>query len=371
MKPALKIVLWSAVVLAVIVAAAAPKVFHPSGEGARAPQSAMRPGDGEKKEDNPLPVSTVTVTPSPLAETISSTGTLLAEESVELQAEINGKVSGISFKEGVHVRKGELLVKLNDADLLASRARAHYRRELAQLREQRFAKLLKQGVARQEEYDTALNELNVQEAEIDLINAQIAKTEIRAPFDGVVGLRFVSEGAYVSAATRVATLQRLDRLKVDFSVPEKYAVRLRAGSPITFVVAGASERFVGEIYAVEPRIDVATRTVLVRAVCPNQHGKVLPGAFASIELTLGQLKDAILIPSVAVVPGLDEKNVYVLIEGKAERRPVQTGTRLQSSVQILSGLAPGEVVITSGLSQMRPGLSVRARDSESVAQERS
>ncbi len=164
---------------------------------------------------------------------------------------------------------------------VATRSRAGYRKELAVLKERRFAQLLKQGVARQEEYDTALNDLHVQDAEIALTEAQIAKTEVRAPFDGVVGLRYVSEGAYVTAATRVATLQRLDRLKVDFSVPEKYATRVRVGSPIQLTVAGAERRFDGAIYAIDPRIDSATRTVLIRAACPNKEAKLFPGAFAT------------------------------------------------------------------------------------------
>ena len=165
------------------------------------------------------------------------------------------------------MRAGALLVKLNDADLRATLSRAQYRKQLAVLREKRIAQLLKQGVARQEEYDTALAELNVQDADIELTRAQIAKTEIRAPFDGIVGLRYVSDGAFINAATRVATLQRLDRLKIDFSLPEKYAGRIKPRSPVTFSVAGGDRRFKGEIYAHDPRIDAATRTVLVRAWC--------------------------------------------------------------------------------------------------------
>jgi membrane fusion protein (multidrug efflux system) len=319
-------------------------------------------GGGEKgggdKDRAPLRVSAVVVRAAPFAEVVASTGSLLAEEGVELQAETNGKVVAINFVEGARVKKGELLVKLNDADLAATYERAKFRKQLGMLREKRIAQLLKQGVARQEEYDTALNELNVQDAEIELTEAQIAKTEIRAPFDGVVGLRYVSEGSFVNAATRIATLQRLDRLKLDFSVPEKYANRIRVGSPVTFMISGGDRQFTGQIYAFDPRIDAATRTVLIRALCPNPEGRLLPGAFASVAVTLGQLKDALMIPAVAVVPGLNEKNVFVVKDGKAERRPVETGTRMQSVVQILSGLAAGETVITSGLQQMRDGQAV-------------
>jgi membrane fusion protein (multidrug efflux system) len=360
MQPALKFCVWAVVALLLVGGIAAPKVLphlHASTSGKSGEGKA---GEGKKGGGNraPLKVTAFTVHAGKLAEVVTSTGTLIAEEGVELQAETNGKVIAIHFTEGGRVKQGQLLIKLNDADLVATRERAKYRKQLGVLRERRIAQLLKQGVARQEEYDTALNELNVQEAEIELTEAQIAKTEIRAPFDGVVGLRYVSEGAFVNAATRIATLQRLDRLKVDFSVPEKYATRVRLGSAIGFTVAGGGGSFKGQIYAFDPRIDTATRTVQIRAVCPNPDGVLLPGAFASVTVTLGQLDDALLVPAVAVIPGLNEKNVFVVSNGKAERRSVETGTRMQSTVHILSGLKPGDTVITSGLQQLRVGQEV-------------
>jgi membrane fusion protein (multidrug efflux system) len=305
-----------------------------------------------------LKVSAVMVAPEPFLETVVSTGTLRAEEGVELQAEINGKIVSIPFTEGSRVRKGDLLVKLNDADLKATLARATSRRELAKRREVRIEQLFKDGIANQDEYDAVLNDVAVQEAEIELMQAQIGKTEIRAPFDGVVGLRFVSEGAFVNASSRIATLQRLDHLKVDFSVPERYAGKVGVGSPVSFTVAGGERRFTGMVQATDPRIDASTRTLLVRAICPNPEGRLLPGTFASVEITLSRLEDAILVPSVAVVPGVTDRNVFVASEGKVVRRVVETGTRTETMVQILSGLKVGDVVITSGLQQMRVGLPV-------------
>jgi membrane fusion protein (multidrug efflux system) len=302
------------------------------------------------------------VRPQPFTEVVRSTGTLRAEEGVELQSETNGKIIAINFTEGTRVHKGDLLLKINDADLVATLDRAKARQELAQLRERRFATLLKQGVVTQNDYDTNLSDLNVQLAEIALIQAQIARTEVRAPFDGVVGLRFVSIGAYVNAATRIATLQHLDRLKIDFSVPEQYAGRIRVGSPVTFRVAGGEAPIHGEIYAMDPRVDSGTRTVLIRAVCRNDQGRLLPGAFASVEFTLSVLKDALLIPAEAVIPGLEEKNVFVMRHGKAERQPVETGTRSASTILVLAGLQAGDVVITSGLVQLRAGQSVSPLD---------
>ena len=313
-----------------------------------------------KAASAPLRVAAYTVARAPFVEIISSTGSLRAEESVELQAEINGKVVAINFTEGAHVQEGALLVKLNDADLRATKERALQRRQLATLRERRLAQLVKDGVARQEEYDISLSELQVQNAEIALADAQIAKTEIRAPFAGVVGLRYVSAGAFVTAATRVATLQRLERLKIDFSIPEKYATRIKIGSPITFSITGADRKFVGQIYAFDPRIDSSTRSILLRAIVPNIEDRLLPGTFANVEFSISQVDDAILVPAVAVIPGLTEKNVFVVQDGKALRRAVETGTRTASQVHILTGLRPGDVVITSGLQQMREGLPVTA-----------
>lgn len=367
MKPVLKYSIWTLVFGTLIGLIALPKVLpllradatHSEPRDKAVSNSGSKSGGGNKGAGGkPLKVSTYVVHAMPFAETVTSTGTLRADEGVELQAEINGKIVAINFVEGSRVRKGDLLLKLNDADLRATLARATYRRELAQVREKRYAQLLSQKVVTQDDYDTALNEVNVQDAEIELNKALIAKTEIRAPFDGVAGLRFVSTGAYVNATTRIATLQRLDTLKIDFSVPEKYAGRIKAGSPITFRVAGGGSKFTGQIYATDPRIDSGTRTLLIRAVCRNEEGRLLPGAFANVEFVLSELSDAVLIPSEAVVPGIDEKNVFVVTHGKAELHPVETGTRTASTIHVLSGLHPGDVVITSGLVQMRDGQAV-------------
>jgi membrane fusion protein (multidrug efflux system) len=314
--------------------------------------------EGGKKEAPPLKVATFIVTPAPYAETIASTGTLRADEGVELQAETSGKVVNISFTEGTPVKKGTLLVKLNDSDLRANVDRYTYSKQLAELRERRYAKLLAQKVVTQDEYDTALTDVNVQGSNIDLYKAQIEKTEIRAPFDGVVGLRYVSTGAYVSATTKIATLQRVDKLKVDFSIPEKYSGRIGVGADITFSIAGGLKKYTGKIFAIDPRIDSGTRTLLLRAVCPNNDGSLLPGAFANVTVQLEKIGNALLVPSEAVVPGLDEKNVFVMKDGKAERRAVETGSRTATEVHILTGLKPGDVLITSGLQQMRAGQAV-------------
>jgi len=348
-------------IAAILVAAAAPKIWPDamerlSSSASGAAIATLTPAT--PRRDSPIRVTAEAVAPSPLAETVTSTGTLLAVESVDLQAEVNGKITAINFIEGAPVREGDLLVKLNDADLEARRVAAAYEVSLAELREQRISELLAKGFVIPADHDEALNEVNVRRAEIALTAAQIAKTEIRAPFDGIAGLRYVSEGAFVNATTRIATLQRIDTLKVDFAVPEKYADRIRLDSPIVFTVAGRPQRFAGTVYAYDPRIDTDTRTLLIRALCPNPGEVLLPGAFANVELTLGETLDALLVPAEALIPDFNTAFVFVVRDGKAERREVVTGLRTDSRVQIVEGLEPGEVVVTSGLPQLRHGSAV-------------
>jgi membrane fusion protein (multidrug efflux system) len=276
---------------------------------------------------------------------------------VELQAETGGRLRSINFTEGSRVRKGDLLVKLTDDDLQAMLVRASSRLNLAVQRRSRIERLFQEGVANREDYDTAVNEMAVQEAEVGVIRAQIAKTEIRAPFDGIVGLRFISEGAFVNANARMATLQAIDRLKLDFSVPERFAERVIPGTVVEFSAGGRGKRQ-GTVAAVEPRLDAGTRTLTARAVIANPDGLLRPGAFVSVEVTLETFPEAIVLPSVAVVPGPTERSVFVVSDGKAFRRAVQTGTRTESTVHIVSGVQPGDLVITSGLQQMRQGLAV-------------
>ena len=257
------------------------------------------------------------------------------------------------------VRSGELLVKLNDADLRATLSARKYRKQLAVLRERRIAQLLKQGVARQEEYDTALDELNVQDAEIELTRAQIAKTEIRAPFDGIVGLRYVSDGAFVNAATRVATLQRLDRLKIDFAVAgeirrphqDRQSDHLHRRGTRRPVSRARSTR---SIRASTPR----------RAPCSCARATRIPtrGYCRAHSRVSNWCSTSSTTPSWCrrwrSIAGLNEMNVFVVVEGKAERRAVGTGTRTATTVHMLSGLQPGDECITSGCSRCEAAVLV-------------
>ncbi len=336
--------------LAIVAILAAPKL-RSTADVADVPASAP-------KEKRALRVKTEEASPEKLTERLSTTGTVRANEQVELVSEISGKIEEILFREGSRVKAGQLLLKIDAVELEAQRERELYRLELAERREQQTKQLFDEGVISEDEYHVALNEANVLRSQLRVIEAQLAKTEIRAPFGGIIGLRYVSDGSYLSPQRRIATLQDVDSVKVDFSVPEKYASRMREGGKITFRVKGDEREFDGAIYAIEPSVDANTRSLQLRARSSNPDRALVPGAFADIELVIAEIDDALTVPSIAVIPELGGKKVFVLEAGKAQSRAVETGIRTDERVQITRGLTPGEQVIVSAIQQLRPGLDV-------------
>ncbi len=347
-----------ATALALIAALAAPKIMQL--ERDETPGNAPPPPK--------LRVAVHRVEPVRIEERLSTIGTVLANEEVDLVSEISGKIAAIHFDEGSRVEEGQLLLKIDDSELVAERQRARYRVELAERAEARQQQLLDQGVISSETYDVALGELNVLRAELQLIEAQLVKTEIRAPFGGVIGLRWVSPGSYLSSQTRIASLHDLDPVKLDFTVPERYSTLLGIGDGISFTVAGIDRSFPGTIFAIEPSVDPATRSLRLRASCANRDGALIPGAFANVELVVRSVPDALAVPSIAVIPELGGTKVFVVREGRAEPRPVVTGIRTDSAVEIANGLVAGDLVITTGILQLEPGLEVEvAADAPAAA----
>jgi len=338
---------------AVIAGVAAPKLLPLLDGGAKdAPEA------DSQAPPEALAVTAETVTPRYLAERLATTGTIRAAEQVEVVSEIAGKVVGIFFEEGFRVEKGQTLVRIDDAELAAEKERARFRLELAARRERQQRKLFEEGIVSEEEYELQLNQKNVLEAELQLIEVQLGKTEIRAPFSGVIGLRRVSAGAYLSPQTAIATLQQLDPVKIDFAVPEQYAGLVEPGREISFSIKGTEEPFEGRVYAVEPTVDPATRSLTVRAESPNPRGRLVPGAFADVELTVRAVPDALAVPAIAVIPELGGRKVFVVENGTAQPRQVETGIRTENYLEITAGLDSGDRVITSGLLQLRPGAPV-------------
>jgi membrane fusion protein (multidrug efflux system) len=306
--------------------------------------------------------SNVTVTvamPVKFDTKIETTGTTLSNEEVDLKPEASGKIVQLLFREGDKVEKGELLLKLNDADLVATLKKLELQEKIAADKEVRETKLLGIKGVSQEEYDAALNAVQGIRADMDFTKAQIAKTEVRAPFNGVIGLKSVSEGSYVSPTIKIASIQQLDPIKIDFSIPEKYSGSVHKGDKLHFKIQGQADQFEGYIYAIEPKIDLATRTLQLRAQCPNRNGKILPGSFANIELILSETNNTILIPTEALVPVLKGQNVFLYKQGEAYSQKVETGTRTSTQIEITNGLHAGDTVITTGIMQLKTGASVR------------
>ena len=303
-------------------------------------------------------VRVVTVEPQTLTERLSTTGTVRANEDVELVVEIAGKVAAIHFREGRRVSSGQLVLEIDDTQLSAERERAAHRLALSERSEARQRRLLDDGLTSQEEYDFAQSELNVLRSELELAEGRLAKTRIHAPFGGIIGLREVSVGSYLTPQTRIATLQDVDPVKIDFSVPEKYAGDLVAGATMLFRTRGSDEAHTGTIVAVEPLVDLATRSLTVRAQSPNPDGGLVPGAFADVEIVVRRIEGALAVPSRAVIPELGGKKVYVYENGEARPRAVETGLRTTELVEVTQGLEPGDRVIVTAIQRLRAGLAV-------------
>lgn len=306
-----------------------------------------------------LAVAALVVQPGPLENKIQATGSVIANEEVELRSELPGRIVNISFEEGSYVAKGALLLKIDDRELQAQLQKLQVEEKQAADDLYRKEKLLELKAVSQEEYDRAANTAGIIRAQIDLVKTQISKTGIYAPFSGQIGLRQVSPGGFVSSSTLVARLQQTDPVKVDFAIPEKYREKVKKGTLIKFRVEGVDSSFIGRVYAIEPKIDPATRNVTLRAVCPNPSGILVPGAFARVEILLDDLKDAIVIPSEAIIPQLSGEKVYLCRGGKAKSMILQTGIRTEREVQVIKGLEPGDTLILSGLLQLREEMPVK------------
>ena len=320
--------------------------------------------DGPKTSRRPLTsspfvVDVLPVQPRPFREALSATGTLVAHESVQVQAERAGVVKEISFEEGRPAKAGEVLVTMDDSELQAQLARARAQLDLASALETRHRNLLETKGISAADFDQTRANLAIANAEVKLIESQIAKTRIRAPFDGVAGLRHASVGTYLTPGTPVCSFQDVNSLKIDFSLPERYLTYIKAGQSVSFRVAGRSEKFEAKVAAIEPTVEVQTRSLLIRAKVPNENAQLLPGSFVEVEVVLEEIPDAILIPALALVPGLQQQTVFIHREGQVEERQVQAGLRTADAVQIVEGLKAGEEVITSGILQLRPGMKVQ------------
>lgn len=305
-----------------------------------------------------LNVNAKVIQPQLLTDEIFVNGSLLPDEEVDLSFETSGKVVSINFTEGATVNKGELLAKVNDAPLQAQLKKLEAQLSLAQDRVFRQDALLKEEAVSKEEYEQVETDLASLKADIELIKANIAQTELRAPFDGVIGLRQISEGAYASPNTVVAKLTKITPLKVEFAVPERYANQIKKGTNLSFEIEGKLSKYHAKVYATESKIDPVTHTLSVRALYSNTNGTLLPGRYANVQLKMSEIRDAITIPSEAIVPEMGMDKVFVYRSGKAYPVEVIKGLRTESQVQIIKGLSVGDTILVSGTLQLRTALPV-------------
>ncbi|MEZ4946685.1 MAG: efflux RND transporter periplasmic adaptor subunit [Cyclobacteriaceae bacterium] len=342
-------------ILAVVVLLVLPKLHLWGGEDSPTSSSAQ----GAKRGPTTLPVEAMIVTTSKLDNVVVVTGSVQANESLELKSETAGKITKIYFQEGKTVKKGDLLLQVNDEEIKAELTKQRFNKKLNEGIEFRQRKLLEKDAISQEEYDNALNKLNTSLADIAVLEAQFEKTKIRAPFDGIIGLRYVSEGALIATSTPIANLYNISPAKIEFAIPGRYSMQVKAKQKINFTVESDTSVFVGEVYAVEPQIDANTRTIKIRALAENTKGLLLPGQFVRVELILGSTNNAILVPTEAVIPELNGHKVFISDHGKAKEVAVQTGLRDNLRLEIISGLHPHDTLITTGILQLRNGLDIQ------------
>lgn len=326
-------------------------------DGGESPAAGGKSGNSGARGS--LPVTGIVASYSISTNGITAIGSLLANEEVDLVAEIVGKVRKIYFQEGVKVKKGQLLLKVDDADLQAQLARSEFQQKLLSEKLERQRILLKRESISREAFDQLQTDYNMLEADIELLRVKISRTEIRAPFDGVMGFRYVSEGSYVQPSSQIARIVDNSVLKFEFSIPERYAAQNLKGRNVAFRVAGQDKNFTAQVYAVDPLVGVKDRMILLRARFQNKNNELMPGMFAKGNLVMDGKNEYIAVPTEAVVPEMEGKRMWVIKNGKAESVPVETESRSEKFVEVISGIQPGDTVLTGGLMQLRDGMSVK------------
>jgi membrane fusion protein (multidrug efflux system) len=313
---------------------------------------------GNKSKDNP-PVEWTIVKPSVLQETITVSGTLIPFEATTLQPEVSGRVVKINLPEGKLVKKGTLLVKLFDDDLQAQLHKANTQLKIIEQQQKRQSELLKVAGISQTDYDQTTLSLASVKNDIEIDNVLIRKTEVIAPFDGTIGLRNISIGAIVTPTTVLATIREDQKLKLDFSVPSKYSSEVNVGTKLKFTIQGKDVSYDASVMASEKGIDALTNNLKVRSIVSSKSGALLPGEFANIDLKLKQKDHALMIPSQSVIPQELTKQVIIVKNGKAKFVTITTGIRREDNVEVLTGLEPGDTLITTGILFIKPESTVR------------
>jgi membrane fusion protein (multidrug efflux system) len=316
------------------------------------------PEQKAKASAPPLGVDAMIVKPASFNYAVDASGTIQAQEFVELKPEMSGRIVMLNINEGSQVKQNDLLAKLNDDDLKAQLQKAQSQHEIAERNLSRLSKLKEAEGLNQQEYDIAENQVNNLKADIDYTRAMIRKTEIRAPFNGLIGLRNVSIGAFVSNTDILATLQQVDKLKVDFVLPENQLNILQKGMNVLVNDPRTSEQYQARIIAIEPQINATTRNIKVRAQLENAF-KLSPGSFVKVLISVDKRSNAILVPTNCIIPDSRNKKIVIIKNGKAQFTPVETGYRTEDKVEITKGLAVGDTIALNGILYLRPDIAVK------------
>ena len=309
------------------------------------------------KEKQVVMVEAIIAGSQDIASSLEVNGTVLSNEMVELRPEISGRLTYLNIPDGGSVKAGTILARVNDADLQAQMEQQKTQFELATKTEKRLGDLLKVNGVNQADYDLALSQLNTIRANIKVLNAQIDKTVIKAPFSGELGIRVVSPGAYVTPQTLIGTLQQTDKVKIDFTVPETYASIIGKGNKVRIKTNGTSESLEAIISAIEPQINSVTRNIKVRAFLTG--GIVSPGSF--VKVLLDQNRKSIMVPSNAIIPDALSNQVVVVKNKKAVFTNVETGLRDETLVELTSGVNEGDSIVVSGMLFVRPNGAVKVQ----------
>ncbi|HET7210701.1 MAG TPA: efflux RND transporter periplasmic adaptor subunit [Methyloceanibacter sp.] len=306
-----------------------------------------------------VPVEAAKVVAAPLSEQVTAIGTLLSDEAVTISSEIPGRLKDVHFEEGQPVEKGAALFTLDDSVYRAQLADAEAKLKLAEQTHKRTSTLFSSKYATAQSADESASNLAVSTAAVELARVQLDKAHIVAPFAGIVGLRKVSAGEYITAGQPLVNLEAIDPVKADFRVPEKFLPAIRVGQTIRIKVdAFPDDSFEGKVYAIDPRLDVSGRSLLVRAVVPNTDQRLRPGLFARVTVLLELKEAALSVPEQAIVPQGDSQFVFKIVDGKVKLTKVVIGTRREGRVEIVDGLAAGDQVVTAGQLKIRDGTPV-------------
>jgi membrane fusion protein (multidrug efflux system) len=306
----------------------------------------------------PMTVDAMVVSEQSLMADIEVPGSLIANETTEIHPEMSGRLTQLNIQEGRTVSRGTLLAKLYDGDLQAQMRKLQVQLKIAEQTENRQAQLLKiQGIS-QQDYDLSLLQVQSLRADMEIVREGIRKTEIRAPFSGKLGLKNVSPGAYVTPATVLTSVSQLDKIKIQFSVPERYGSQLKNGMNVSFRVDGSPKEFTASILATESTVEESTRSMTARAIVKEKDVVLLPGAFAKVTIILGENEKALMVPNSVIIPSGRAKQIFTYEGGKAMMKEVVTGVRDSTNVEVISGIERGDTVITSAILFLRDKMDV-------------